>query len=146
MHSVRKRSDNRRGVRRRISLGPLEACVMAVLWDLPSCTVHEVQLRLPGKRAYTTVMTTMVRLFQKGLLCRRKKGHGFVYFPQVSAEDWGRLAASEFVANFVAVPHASTDLLISSLAMALNQLDPRLLPRMRARVPDKPAREGIKRN
>ncbi len=123
--------------RSRIALGPLETRVMEVLWRFPQCTVHQMRKKLPPKRAYNTVMTTLVRLFKKGLLSRRKQGHRFVYSPQVSAEDWGRLVASEFVDNFAAIPNVTHRLLVSYLLEALSELDPKLPAEMEAQIVDK---------
>jgi predicted transcriptional regulator len=123
-----------------MALGPFEARVMEVLWNFRECTVHEVKRRLASKRAYTTVMTTMARLFGKGLLKRRKQGHQFIYAPRISAENWGRLAASEFMNDFVSVPNATHRLLISSLLEALDRLDPQLQAEMQAQILDKRAR------
>jgi predicted transcriptional regulator len=63
---------------------PLEAEVMRIIWRNGSATVREVwrELRDDGKRlAYTTVMTVMVRLHEKGVLHRVKEGKGYRYFP-----------------------------------------------------------------
>lgn len=56
---------------------------MRVVWDTGHATVHEVLAALaPGRTpAYTTVMTVMSRLVDKGLLSRRKEGRAFVYGP-----------------------------------------------------------------
>ncbi|HEX3790529.1 MAG TPA: BlaI/MecI/CopY family transcriptional regulator [Pseudonocardiaceae bacterium] len=60
--------------------GTLEAAVLAVLTAEPvALTVSEVQARLGGERAYTTVMTTLSRLHQKGALVRERHGRAFVY-------------------------------------------------------------------
>lgn len=129
-----KRPDARKKRRARTSLGPFEARVMEILWRSPECTVRDVKRKLARKRAYTTVMTTMSRLYEKGLLQRRKLGNQFVYRTQVSAEDWGRMAASEFVENFAAVPSVTQELVISSLLHALDTVDPRLSDEMQAQV------------
>ncbi|MFA0752432.1 MAG: hypothetical protein IMHGJWDQ_000185 [Candidatus Fervidibacter sp.] len=63
---------------------PLEADIMRILWERKSATVREVwwELKAQGKRlAYTTVMTVMVRLYEKGILNRVKEGKGYRYFP-----------------------------------------------------------------
>ena len=125
--------------RRRMILGPFEARVMEVLWRGSEHTVHEVKRKLSRKRAYTTVMTTMARLYEKGVLSRRKRGHQFVYKPRLSAQAWGRLAASEFVDNFISVPNVSHKLLISSLLDALGELDPKLPAEMQAQIRQKGA-------
>ena len=61
------------------ALGALEREVMALAWDRPEVSVRDVCDRLGTGVAYTTVMTTMDRLFKKGLLARRKAGRAFVY-------------------------------------------------------------------
>jgi len=70
-------------------MGELEAAVMDVLWDrggwLNPGEVHEI---LAARRplAYTTVMTILVRLCQKGRVQRQRDGRAFVYRPHLSRE------------------------------------------------------------
>lgn len=62
-----------------IALGALESEVMEAVWLLDDeVRVRDVHARL-HRLAYTTVMTTMDRLYKKGLLERRKDGRAFVY-------------------------------------------------------------------
>jgi len=64
------------------NLGPLEEDVMDFIWmNGGKVTVKEIHSRLGKKRkiAYTTVMTIMSRLFEKGLLTRKKMGKGYIY-------------------------------------------------------------------
>jgi predicted transcriptional regulator len=103
----------------RISLGPLEARVMTVLWTCGECTVRQVQKKLLPKAAYTTVLTTMVRLYQKGLMKRRRHRYAFIY-SAVSREQWGVLAASEFITHFIGVTNGSPELVASSLSEAIS--------------------------
>lgn len=69
-------------------LGDLESDVMQALWRLGEANVRQVQHALQSKRslAYTTVMTVLSRLAEKGLLDRRKQGRAFVYSPASSRE------------------------------------------------------------
>ncbi len=69
-------------------MGDLEADVMAVVWEKGKATVQEVQEQLTPKRtlAYTTVMTVMSRLAEKGLLNREKDGRAYVYSPAVAQD------------------------------------------------------------
>ena len=46
--------------------------MLELLWDYGESSVHDVAERLTRPLAYTTVMTTLDRLFKKGLLERRK--------------------------------------------------------------------------
>ena len=69
-------------------LGALEADVMELAWDKGDWIgVNELLAALDGQqRAYTTVMTIVTRLCEKGLLERRREGRGFVYRPALSKE------------------------------------------------------------
>jgi predicted transcriptional regulator len=62
-------------------LGDLERAVMEVVWSRGAVTVRDVQDALTPRRAlaYTTVMTVMARLADKGILHRRRRGRAFVY-------------------------------------------------------------------
>ncbi|MBA2302851.1 MAG: BlaI/MecI/CopY family transcriptional regulator [Acidobacteria bacterium] len=59
--------------------GVLERDVMDVLWRDADLPVRDVQTRLRREVAYTTVMTTLDRLYKKGVLLRRPSGRAFLY-------------------------------------------------------------------
>lgn len=61
------------------TFGVLERDVLAVLWAGDDLAVRDVQARLPRDVAYTTVMTTLDRLYKKGVLVRRQVGRAFLY-------------------------------------------------------------------
>ena len=69
-------------------LGELESEVMSVVWEKGKATVQEVKDTLEPRRplAYTTVMTVMTRLAEKGMLDRYKEGRAHVYTPAASQE------------------------------------------------------------
>ncbi len=69
-------------------LGELEGQVMRVLWDIHEGAVQDVSAHLDtGKNlAYTTVMTVLGRLVEKGFLAREKRGRAYVYRPTVSRQ------------------------------------------------------------
>lgn len=73
-------------------LGPLEQSVMEVVWQLDDVTVRDVHDRLSERReiAYTTVMTTMTRLADKGLLERHTDSLAHRYQPRIPREDYAR--------------------------------------------------------
>ncbi len=77
------------------ALSDLEQTVMSIVWELKTCTVREVLDKLDKNRhlAYTTVMTIMTRMVQKGVLARNLQGHVYRYQPKVSK--------SSFVADSV---------------------------------------------
>jgi predicted transcriptional regulator len=69
----------------RRGMGELEADVMGVLWaaDGPR-TPAEVRDGLAAELAYTTVMTILARLWEKGLAQRERQGRAYAYRPTVS--------------------------------------------------------------
>src|SRR5436190_5678495 len=79
------------------SLGSLERDVMALVWEQEEITVRDACDRLGSAIAYTTIMTTMDRLFRKGLLARRKVGRAFVYRATASRKEIEGAVATELV-------------------------------------------------
>jgi predicted transcriptional regulator len=88
---------------------------MDILWSRGESNVRDVAAKLGRPLAYTTVMTTLDRLFKKGFLDRRKSERAFLYSPRLSRLDWERRRAGELVAGFLAGPRQSGELLISCL-------------------------------
>jgi predicted transcriptional regulator len=118
----------------RSTLGPLEIAVMEILWAQGQGNVHEVVQKLSRPLAYTTVMTTLDRLFKKGLLDRRKSERAFVYSPRLSRLEWEQQRAGEFVAGFLAGPRPAGELLISCLVEAVGQHDEALLDELEKKI------------
>ena len=73
-------------------LHELEAEIMDEVWDRGKATVHQVRDAINGRshkeRAYTTVMTVMTRLMDKGLLERERNGRQHVYVPLLQRADY----------------------------------------------------------
>jgi predicted transcriptional regulator len=91
------------GTRRSIlELAPLELECMNTLWPLGEASVREIQTGLAPTlpRAYTTIMTIMDRLAQKGIVVRRKAGRAYVYRPSLSAEQARAHAVAQIVQGF----------------------------------------------
>jgi predicted transcriptional regulator len=80
-------------------LGPLETEIMEVVWDLEEVTVRDVHNRLQANRAiaYTTVMTTLGRLSDKGLVRRVEEQPAHRYLPVVSREQYARSTVKSVV-------------------------------------------------
>jgi predicted transcriptional regulator len=74
---------------------------MNVVWALQSATVQDVVDAIPRELAYTTVMTTLRILEDKGFIERFcKRGRAFVYRPIVSSETASRNTLSEMANRF----------------------------------------------
>lgn len=74
---------------RQLELGTAELEVLKALWDHGRCTVRQVMTHLHagGRRvAYTTVLTFLTRLEQKGFVTSDKSGLAYVYRSTLSRE------------------------------------------------------------
>lgn len=114
-------------------LGPLEARVLEVIWGYDrALTVREVQGRFPAL-AYTTVMTTLDRLYRKRLLLRSRRGRAFAYEARRSPEEALHELLSGQMREILKESSASTPLL-SALVSAVSRQDAALLDELDALV------------
>jgi predicted transcriptional regulator len=79
-------------------------------------------------------MTTLDRLYKKGLLDRRKSDRAFYYSPRLTREEWDRQRAGDFVTAFLATPQTSSELLISCLVDAVGSHDEGLLDELERKI------------
>ncbi|WP_405825735.1 BlaI/MecI/CopY family transcriptional regulator [Streptomyces sp. NBC_01390] len=96
-------ADRSRTAQECLVFGPLENEIMEVLWQAPDpMTVREVLGALNAGRetplAYTTVMTVLSRLAEKGAANRTKAGRGYAYTPCVTDE--AAMAVREVIRDF----------------------------------------------
>ena len=116
-------------------LGHLEYEVMRCLWSAAPANVPTVLEHLNDSRrkadrlAYTTVMTVLVRLHEKGLVDRVRRGRGFDYTPRFDEADlvdhFSRREVNELVQRYGAVA-------LAHFADAVEQADPRVVAKLRA--------------
>ncbi len=108
------------------SLGTLEREVMTLVWHHGEINVREACDLLASTVAYTTVMTTLDRLFKKGLLARRKVGRAFVYRATATRGELEGAVATELVHGLLQRDAAALPIL-SSLVDAVSDRDRALL-------------------
>ena len=85
-------------------LGPLERRVLHALWERgASARVRDLQPSFP-EIAYTTLMTTLERLYRKEVLERVTNGRAFAYRPRVTRAE----AALSFLVDEVGALDAET--------------------------------------
>jgi len=128
----------------RARLGTLERQVIEIVWAGDDVTVRDVQARLDGKVAYTTVMTTLDRLFRKGLLARTKRSRAFVYSAKASREELDDIVASDLVSGLLAGEGAAPLPFLSNLVDAVGERDRALLDELERLV--KAKRRRLDRN
>ena len=102
--------------------------MLEALWERGSATVRDL-VNAAGAchdLAYTTVMTTLDRLFKKNLLSREVEGRAFRYAPRFTREELHREIAGEAVRQLLEASPASS-LPLSYLVEVLTTHDAHLL-------------------
>lgn len=105
-------------------LHELESEVMGELWQIGEAPVRTVLERLNARdkeRKYTTIMTTMARLYAKGLLVRRREGKTDHYAPTMTQAQYDQARAREEVGALV---EQYGDLALAHFAAQMDDLDP----------------------
>lgn len=107
--------------------GPLERRVLDTLWSrgTPSC-VRDIQPEFPGV-AYTTLMTTLDRLFRKGTLQREKSGRAFYYSPRASEQQLLSQLAGSTLATLLPGDAAAVRPIMSMFVDTVGERDEALL-------------------
>jgi predicted transcriptional regulator len=95
-----------------LRLSDRELDVMAVLWASGSGTVSEVRDALPDPLAYTTVLTVLRTLEEKGFVGHAEEGKAHRYHPLVARERAGKSALTRLVDKLF---DGSPDLLLTQL-------------------------------
>ena len=119
---------------RRLTLGPLEVEVMEVVWAFGTSNVRDVTSRMQRDLAYTTVMTTLDRLYKKGMLSREMTDRAFLYTAKVTREQWERQRAGEMMAGFLTGSAESRQVLLSFLVDAVGSHDAMLLDELEDKI------------
>jgi predicted transcriptional regulator len=117
----------------RPELGPFEQQVLEKLWSQGSATVREFLADGKIHQAYTTVMTTMDRLYKKGILDRVPEGRAFRYTPRHTPEELQRDTALDSIRQLLGSGDASS-LPLSYLVEALSAHDAQLLDELQLLV------------
>ena len=107
-------------------LGPFERQLLREVWSRGNATVRELLEDGTIHQAYTTVMTTMDRLYKKGLLDRKIEGRAFRYVPRVTPEELRRGTTVNGIRQLLGLGEASS-LPLSYLVEALSAHDAQML-------------------
>ncbi len=111
-------------------LGPLEQRLLEALWKRGTATVRELMQQGYDDLAYTTVMTTLDRLFKKNLLTREAEGRAFRYKPRFTREELHREVAGQAFRQLLDASPGAT-LPLSYLVEILTERDAQLLDDLR---------------
>jgi predicted transcriptional regulator len=78
-------------------LGSLETGLMEQIWNLGETSVRNLHAKLSNRLAYTTIMTTLDRLYKKKMLDRRKVGKAYIYTAQLSEKEYRERVAQHLI-------------------------------------------------
>ncbi len=112
---------------------PRELDVMSILWDLGSATVADVQGRISDPLAYTTVLSVLRTLTEKGYVRHEAEGRAYRYFALV---DWAAAGRRELRRLVKKVFKGSPELLLVQL-VSDRGMDERELRRLRQLVDER---------
>lgn len=105
-----------------LSLGPLEAEIMHLLWEFGSATVKDVHDRIladPDRDlAYASVTTVLNRLVQKGWVVCDKRDRAFVWTPTLSRQEAQMLKAHDHLRQFLSISNPD---IVAAFADELDQ-------------------------
>lgn len=119
------------------SLGTLERRTLAVVWQEKEVSVRQVGEALDDQFAYTTVMTTLDRLFKKNLLERRKSGKAFLYSPRFSPEELNQNLAEDVIGALLDAGTEKIEPMLACIVDAVSERDLELLDELERLVQEK---------
>jgi predicted transcriptional regulator len=115
-------------------LGPLEKRVLDALWARQEAAcVRDLRPLFPAI-AYTTLMTTLDRLYRKGILDRVKQGRAFYYNPRLNAADLEAALAAEALRQALARNVSALRPFLSVFVNVIGDRDHSLLDELEALV------------
>jgi predicted transcriptional regulator len=117
-------------------LGPLEQRLLEQVWSRGTTTVRELVETSDLDVAYTTVMTTLDRLYKKRLLTRESEGRAFRYAPRFTQQELQRAAAGQAIRELLDTS-ASRALPLSYLVEVVSEHDTQLLEELQQLVEQK---------
>jgi predicted transcriptional regulator len=121
----------------RLTLGKLEREVMDETWRRGEVSVRDVYQAFNERVAYTTLMTTLDRLYKKRLLNRRKDGRAFLYWPRVSREEMERGVARDIIDALLGHDPESIEPMLACIVDTVSDRDRQLLDELDRLVKEK---------
>ncbi|HEV2864742.1 MAG TPA: BlaI/MecI/CopY family transcriptional regulator [Pyrinomonadaceae bacterium] len=120
-----------------LALGRLERAALEEAWGRGEVSAGDIYHAYEQRTAYTTWMTTLDRLYKKGLLARRKSGRAYVYSPRVSREDFERGVAEDVIDGLFEGDAVKVEPLLACIVDTVTERDRSLLDKLQALVEEK---------
>lgn len=119
------------------ALGKLERRVLEETWRVGEASVRDIYHAFDQRIAYTTLMTTLDRLFKKKLLERRKDGRAFVYAAAVSRDDFDRGIKADVVDGLLGQGADGVEPVLACIVDTISERDRELLDELDRLVQEK---------
>lgn len=119
------------------SLGKLERETINQVWKQKEVSVRCVETALGERVAYTTIMTTLDRLYKKGLLTRRKEGRAFLYSARYSPEELERGVTEDVISSLLDAGTERVEPVLACIVDAVSDHDRVLLDDLERLVQEK---------
>ena len=100
---------------------------MNEVWKQKEVSVRCVEVAMDERIAYTTVMTTLDRLYKKGLLKRRKEGRAFLYSAHYSPEELERGVTEDVISSLLDAGTERVEPVLACIVDAVSEHDRVLL-------------------
>lgn len=110
-----------------LALGRLERQVLEETWRRGETSVRDIFSAFDQRIAYTTVMTTLDRLYKKRLLSRRKDGRAFLYSALVTREEFERVIAADVIDGLLGRAADGVEPVLACIVDAVSEHDRELL-------------------
>jgi len=103
------------------TISHLEQAVMNLVWSSQEASVREIMTLLSVEKpvAYTTVLTVLQRLYEKGLVTRKQTQKAYHYSPKISKESYSKTLAQNFIQKFF---QSFGEIGITSFAQSIDSL------------------------
>ncbi len=121
------------------SLGTLERKTLEEVWRQKEVNVRDVVAALGDTNAYTTVMTTLDRLYKKGYLNRRKDGRAFFYTAKMSREQLHIGLAGDVITGLIDGATRNVEPVLACIVDAVSDKDRELLDELERLIKAKKA-------
>jgi predicted transcriptional regulator len=118
------------------ALGKLEKTVLEEVWRRGRVSASDIYRSFDGRTAYTTWMTTLDRLYKKGLLKREKEGRAYFYTPSLTREEFERGVAEDVLEGLLGRTDGAEPLL-ACIVEAVSERDRALLDELHRLVEEK---------
>ncbi len=119
------------------ALGKLEKTVMEEVWRRGRASASDIYRAFGERTAYTTWMTTLDRLYKKGLLAREKEGRAYLYTPRLTRAEFERGVAEDVLGGLFDGDPGGVEPLLACIVDAVTERDRSLLDKLQTLIEEK---------